>query len=272
MPCFTLLNTKNKPRLYDAEYDDAEFAENPEARCPIVLVLDSSMYMGGPSFTTMQMALSKFRDIIREDPVTSLRADIAVVTFDENYRVSQDFIGGRDFEPPTIKGYGSAFYAGAINLALDMVEARKDVYRETGTAYYRGLVFFLACGAPQDAKSALREAAGRLREEEGTRRVAFFPFVVSASFSVEEYDQDYLDGLAEHIPNYLDDLIAMNERWDPDTMAALEELSPRAPVVLTSLAQLEGSIQWLSRSVTAISQSQPGERLRLPNPLQILGL
>lgn len=68
-------------------YDAAEFADNPEARCPIVLVLDTSMYMGGPSATTLQRALVKFRDSIREDPVTSLRADLAVVTFDDDFRV-----------------------------------------------------------------------------------------------------------------------------------------------------------------------------------------
>lgn len=256
--------TSKEPRSYDSVYDLAEFADNPEARCPIVLVLDTSMYMGGPSYTTMQQALYKFRDIIREDPVTSLRADIAVVTFDENFRLSQDFTNGRDFDPPGIQGFGSAFYAGAINLALEMIEYRKRAYRDTGIAYYRGLIFFLACGPPQDSKGELGEVSRRLAQAEFDRSVAFFPFVLSASFSVDEYDPEYLDGLAAHIPNYQDELAAMSERWDPQTMAALDKLSPRPPVVLTSLGQLEDSIQWLSRSVTAISQSQPGESIRLP--------
>ena len=30
------------------------------------------------------------------------------------------------------------------------------------------------------------------------------------------------------------------------------------------MAQLDGSIQWLSRSVAAVSQSQPGDSIRLP--------
>ena len=256
----------NKPRSYDSAYDLAEFADNPEARCPIVLVLDTSMYMGGPSYTTMLQALYKFRDIIREDPVTSLRADIAVVTFDENFRLSQDFTNGRDFDPSGVQGFGSAFYAGAINLALDMIEYRKRAYRDTGIAYHRGLIFFLASGPPQDPRGELSIVSRRLARAELDRSVAFFPFVISASFSVDEYDPDYLDGLAEHMPNYQDELAAMSERWDAETMDALDKLSPRPPVVLTNLAQLESSIQWLSRSVTAISQSQPGENIRLPQP------
>lgn len=258
--------TSSKPRPYDSVYDLAEFSDNPEARCPIVLVLDTSMYMGGPNYTTMQQALSKFREIIREDPVTSLRADIAVVTFDENFRLSQDFTNGRDFAPPGIQGFGASFYAGAINLALDMIEYRKRGYRDTGIAHYRGLVFFLACGPPQDHKDELDAVSRRLARAENDRSVAFFAFVLSATSSLDEYDPEYLDGLAEHMPNYQDELAAMSERWDAETLDALDKLSPRPPVVLTNLTQLENSIQWLSQSVTAISQSQPGETVRLPQP------
>ena len=32
------------------------------------------------------------------------------------------------------------------------------------------------------------------------------------------------------------------------------------------MEQLDGSIQWLSRSVAAVSRSQPGDNLRLPQP------
>ena len=49
-------------------------------------------------------------------------------------------------------------------------------------------------------------------------------------------------------------------------MSALNNLAPRAAIELTSMEQLDGSIQWLSRSVAAVSQSQPGEAIRLPEP------
>ena len=88
--------------------------------------------------------------------------------------------------------------------------------------------------------------------------------MVGSSFAVDEYDPDYLDGLAAYNPNYLDDLNAMNGRWNSGAMDALRGLSPREPVVLTNMGQLEGSIQWLSRSVTAVSRSRPGEGIRLP--------
>ena len=47
-------------------------------------------------------------------------------------------------------------------------------------------------------------------------------------------------------------------------MHMLAGLGPRPPQLLTNLEQLDGSIQWLARSVAAVSQSQPGEGIRLP--------
>ena len=82
-------------------YDQAEFADNPEARCSIVLILDVSRSMTGPPVDTVNRALIKFRDIIREDSVTALRADVAVIAFDHEARVVQDFTNGTDFDPPT---------------------------------------------------------------------------------------------------------------------------------------------------------------------------
>lgn len=41
-------------------YDQAEFAENPEARCSIVLILDVSGSMAGQKIDTLSQALVKF--------------------------------------------------------------------------------------------------------------------------------------------------------------------------------------------------------------------
>ena len=50
-------------------YDQAEFADNPEARCSIVLILDvsGSMEWGASPINTVNQALVKFQEIIRGD-------------------------------------------------------------------------------------------------------------------------------------------------------------------------------------------------------------
>ena len=217
-------------------YDQAEFADNPEARCSIVLILDVSGSMRGPKIDTVNQALVKFQEIIREDPVTALRADVAVIEFDHEARVVQDFTNGTDFEAPVLAIKGGTNYSKAVNLALDITEARKQSYREGGIAYYRSLAYFLTDGHPEhDDDAALAQAAARLAEAETSRAVAFFAFGISSP-----------DG--------------------PADMSELNRLAPRAAIELANMEQLDGSIQWLSRSVAAVSQSQPGENIRLPQP------
>ena len=217
-------------------YDTAEFADNPEARCSIVLILDVSGSMGGPKIDTVNQALVKFGEIIKEDPVTALRADVAIIEFDHEAQVALDFTNGTDFEPPVLSTRGGTNYSNAVNLALEIIEARKQSYRDGGIGYYRSLAYFLTDGYPEhDTPVALEQAAARLKAAEEGRNIAFFCFGISSP-----------------------DL--------PADMSELNKLAPRSAVELTNMEQLEGSIQWLSRSAAAVSQSQPGENIRLPDP------
>ena len=280
-------------------YDQAEFADNPEARCSIVLILDVSDSMAGAKIDTVNRALVKFRDIIKADSVTALRADVAVVEFDDKARVIQDFTNGMDFEPPTLVVKGGTNYSKAVNLALDIVEARKQSYRDGGIAYYRSLAYFLTDGCPMhDDPDDLAQAAARLVAAEENRSVAFFAFLVSHG----EIDEGFVDtdelaravgasyediyrvaavgttGSGADSMAYLDwgkvasmagmsyqDFAELVENEITRTpLGELNKLSPRPPVELTNMAQLDGSIQWLSRSVAAVSQSQPGDSIRLP--------
>ena len=281
-------------------YDQTEFAGNPEARCSIVLILDVSGSMAGAKIDTVNQALVKFRDIIREDSVTALRADVAVIEFDDEARV-YDFTNGADFEAPVLVPRGGTNFSQPINVALDLIEARKQSYRDGGIAYYRSLAYFLTDGIPtDDDPGQLAQAAQRLAEVEENRGVAFFSFIIGRGDGIPEwmvYDDRVNDFFkligfsyeqltaAGAIGDGTEggaglNLVRVAELADTSALELIERcvsagvmrtgvdelswLSPRPPVELTNMAQLDGSIQWLSRSVTAVSQSQPGDRIQLP--------
>ena len=279
-------------------YDQAEFADNPESRCSIVLMLDVSGSMAGAPIDTVNRALGKFRDIIQEDAVTALRADVAIIEFDHEARVVMDFTNGTDFEAPTLTVKGGTNYSKAVNLALDITEKRKQSYRDGGIAYYRSLAYFLTDGLPQDDDpDDLAQAARRLAQTEENRGIAFFAFLITGEGSSEMFwdsnDLARMLGIstgqlrqaaagsgAEGV-TYMDlDKVAemagmssteLVERGIAQgvfrtPLGELTKLAPRAPVELTSMEQLEGSIEWLSRSAAAVSQSRPGDSIRLPQP------
>ena len=279
-------------------YNQAEFADNPEARCSIVLIIDVSGSMAGDSIDTVNQALVKFRDVIRDDPVAALRADIAIIVFDDEAWVGMDFTNGANFNPPLLSTHGGTNYSKAVNLALDLIETRKQSYRDGGVAYYRSLAYFLTDGFPQDDNTDdLSQAARRLAAAEENRSVAFFPFIIKGDIEglVDTGDIAAMVGVTTEellrvagtgdIVGGADRIIGIDyakvaamagvseqelaERINREVtaqtpMEELTRLAPRPPRELTNLAQLEGSIQWLSRSASAVSQSQVGDSIRLP--------
>jgi uncharacterized protein YegL len=155
--------------------DAIEFAENPEPRCPCVLLLDTSGSMSGEPIAALNQGLQVFKEQLVKDPMACRRVEVAVVTFDNEIKLAHDFTTAERFEPPRLTAQGQTFMGGAIHKALDMIQARKQQYRANGVAYYRPWVFMITDGEPQgEPESIVEAAAQRLKNDEAAKRVAFF--------------------------------------------------------------------------------------------------
>lgn len=208
-----------------------EFAENPEPRCPCVLLLDTSGSMQGPALDALNQGLKSFKDDLIKDSLAARRVEVAIVTFNNDIRVEQDFVTADQFEPPLLKAQGMTYMGGAIQQALDLIQTRKAQYRANGVAYYRPWVFMITDGAPQgEPEDVVAKAAQRLREDENNKHVAFF--VVG----VENAD-----------------------------MERLSEIVVRTPVKLKGLNFVEMFL-WLSASMSAVSHSKIDDQVALPPP------
>jgi uncharacterized protein YegL len=58
-----------------------DFAENPEPRCPSVLILDVSGSMGGAPIAELNAGLQVYRDELAADSLAAKRVEVAVLTF-----------------------------------------------------------------------------------------------------------------------------------------------------------------------------------------------
>ena len=208
-----------------------EFADNPEARCPCVLLLDTSSSMEGEPILALNQGLRAFKEDLCKDPLASRRVEVAVVCFDSEVRVVQDFITADQFEPPGLTAQGSTLMGSAIRKGLDMLSARKAQYKAAGVLYYRPWVFMITDGEPHgETEELLQQVAQRVREEEEAKRVALFAVGV-----------------------------------DKADMRRLSQLVVRTPVKLRGLNFVEMFV-WLSRSAQAVSHSKMSEQVALPPP------
>ncbi len=208
-----------------------EFAENPEPRCPCVLLLDTSGSMAGEALEAMLDGLETFRFDLAVDPLAARRVEVAVVTFDNAVRVVQDFAPPDQWEVPALRADGQTRMAAAIGRALQLVEERKAAYRAYDIGYYRPWIFMVTDGEPQgEPPEAVAAAAKALREAEAAKRVAFFAVGVEGA-----------------------------------NLHRLAKISVRAPLRLKGLNFREMFV-WLSRSMQGIAHSRPGDEIALPPP------
>jgi uncharacterized protein YegL len=201
------------------------FADNPDPRCPVVLLLDKSVSMTGLPIEQLNEGLHAFQREMAKDALAARRVEIAIVSFGP-VTSDTDFITMDNFVPPTLQPEGDTPMGRAIMVALDMVAERKRTYSQNGIAYYRPWIFLITDGAPTDQWA---EAARRIRQEEETKRVAFF------AVGVEGAD-----------------------------FRQLGQIAVREPIRLKGLRFTE-LFQWLSASLSAVSRSQPGTAVALPS-------
>jgi uncharacterized protein YegL len=118
-------------------YDDqmpfiwTEFAENPEPRCPCLLLLDVSSSMRGDPIAELNRGLQAFKDELLLDPMAAKRVEVAIVTFGP-VKVIGEFQSAEEFVPPTLAASGDTPIGTAIEHGLGMIEARKRAYKENG--------------------------------------------------------------------------------------------------------------------------------------------
>lgn len=203
-----------------------DFAENPEPRCPCVLLLDVSMSMRGQPIQELNQGLITFKDELVADSLSSKRVEVATVTFGP-VQIVHDFVAASVYQPPVLTPQGDTPIGAAITQGIELVRQRKESYRANGIAFYRPWVFLITDGAPTDD---WQQAAAMVREGETSKAFAFF------AVGVEGANVD-----------------------------VLSKISTRAPLTLSGL-RFRDLFVWLSNSMKSVSRSTPGTEVPLENP------
>ena len=204
------------------------YAENPDPRCPVVLLLDTSGSMSGQPIDQLNQGLVTFQQELSQDSLAARRVQVAIVTFDSYVNVVQDFVDFDQFNPPHLSTTGTTAMGEGIGTALNLIESHKQLLRANGIDYYRPWLLMITDGAPTDS---WQNAAQMLHQFYANKKVVFFAVAVQGA--------------------------------DMNTLSQIVPPGSIPPQQLKGLA-FNQLFTWLSNSMGSVSRSQGGAQVALP--------
>ena len=206
-----------------------DMVNNPTARVPVCLCLDVSGSMSGEKISELNQGINLFYNAIKDDEVALYSAEISIVTFGTTVSCVRDF-SSLELQPnaPHLVAWGPTPMGEAINLAIDLLEKRKNEYKEKGVDYYQPWLVLMTDGEPTDNDN-IPEAVSKVVNLVNNKKLTVFPIGIGRDANMTT--------LASFSPN-------------------------RAPLRLQGL-KFKEFFAWLSQSVSRVSQSTPGETIKL---------
>ena len=207
------------------------FAENPEPRCPCLLLLDVSSSMGGEPISELNRGLRTFIQELQEDRMAVKRVELAIVEFGPVQLVT-DWTSADLCAPLQLEVKDNTPMGEAILKGLELLETRKQSYRDHSISYYRPWVFLITDGTPTDDWEL---AAQKVHQGEQQKKFSFYAVGVGNA-----------------------DLNVLNQ------------ISVRDPLRLKGL-EFRKLFAWLSSSLGTHSRSALSQALELADPASTKG-
>jgi uncharacterized protein YegL len=209
-----------------------------EMKCPVCLLLDISGSMAGEPITRLNRAISDLKTALLSDDKAKKTVELCVITFG-GLVTPYPFCTVEDFNPPSFDASGDTPMGEAVLLGLDLVEKRKEQYKAQGVNKYRPWMVIITDGAPTDMDVGDKRW---IEVEEGIRNAETGKKIIGWAFGVPGANFQLLNKLFSH-----------------------QELEKRRVYDLEGY-DYRGLFQWLSDSLSLVSRSKEGERIKVDTP------
>lgn len=226
---------------------------NPSHRLPVCIVLDTSTSMqkvvggtyretgrieyrdgqqwqiveGGTTILEgMVDGINKFYDAVKKDVEARFSCEIAIVTFDDDARVVEDFStidNKKTFICPNVGD--DTYMAKGVEIAINLLAERKKDYQKNGVDYFQPWLLLFTDGEPTESITGIQK---KVKELEANKKLTVFTFSLDDAVNIE----------------------------------TLKGFSKRSPMRIKD-GKFGEFFEWLGKSVSIVSRSNPGDKVKL---------
>jgi uncharacterized protein YegL len=191
---------------------------------PLIFLLDASA-SALPFTNQLTASLNSFKGEAQKDIQIKNILDVAIVQYNDNYNILQDFVPIERMTPVRFISNGQANYSSAIRETLRMAETRS---RSADT--YKPWIVFVSCGEPSDNIAAISNEIKNAQNADRLRFIALGAGDYNSSALKQLTDVVFrLDG-ADFSPFF---------GWVSQCMGAIARSSPGTK---PQLPQLQGNV------------------------------
>lgn len=252
--------------------DAIQFAENPEPRCPCVLVVDVSSSMEGDKIEQLNEGIATFAQELRTDLLASMRTEVAIVTFKGVAEVAQDFVTADQFHPQRLNAdegivmEEDQFYSEPLYVGDGMEDIfPPDYVTEEGLYCYKApFRLFGGTKTSEGVILALDEIERRKQSYRENGIDYFRPWLFLITDGEPTEHQEVVDDMTRRLKDADGQkrVAAFSVGVEGANMDTLARISPRRPLMLKGM-EFSSMFVWLSHSMSRVSRSRTDDEIAL---------
>lgn len=157
-------------------------------KVPICLLLDVSGSMDERDGSTKRKIdelndnLITFLNFVRSDTRASKICDLCIITFGEKINVVTDYESIENITNPTFVAYGNTPLGGAVNKAVELLDKRRQYYRDNDIEHFKPIILLMSDGAPTDN---YKNSASNFSDKVIKKEFKIFPVGIGKTFKYD---------------------------------------------------------------------------------------
>lgn len=203
--------------------------DNPTPRIPVIICVDSTQNDLNKNIE-LNNGVKSFIQSVKLNDDARFSAEICIMNLENEVISSFNLVD--NYEEFTIENTNKRMISASINKALELLEDRKKIYKQTGTPYYQPwLVLLSECNDLTENIDMLNTSIKKCNKYENDSKLVVFPVGINNDANFQILNKFSTRHRAFRINNY-----KFNEFFD-----------------------------WLAKSISVVSTSQTGDTINIPN-------
>lgn len=173
------------------QLDFGDFSDqniDSKKKAPICLVLDTSGSMSSYSgrmtrIDELNANVLKFLDFVRRNEKAKRISDISIISFGGNVNVVSGYTNIENINFKPLPASGTTPMGEAMEKAIELLELRRQYYRDNGIERYKPIMLLMSDGDPTDEYEAI---ASKVSQLVINKEIKLFPVGIGADFNKQK--------------------------------------------------------------------------------------